>query len=118
MSRPHFLKLILVIILLGNTMVMGSTTRPIPSITPYKLTPTNDDHFDFIVQGDNRPPGPGKPLPGTIVQIINEIRMLNPPFVLSVGDLVWGYRDTKQTFLNELDRFQSIANRAGVPIFN
>lgn len=118
MTRLYATVLLATLLVFGGGLVTASTTRPIPSITPFKLTPPTGNSFEFIVQGDNRPTGPGKPLPRAIFQIADEISLLQPAFVLSVGDIVWGYGDTRQRMLNELDLFQSIADRMGVPFYN
>lgn len=79
---------------------------------------TNKEQFSFIVQGDNRPTGYGKPLPKVLFQIFDEIQILKPDFVLSVGDIGYGYGDTRQQFINELERFQSLIDKIGLPFFN
>ncbi|MBI4468196.1 MAG: metallophosphoesterase [Acidobacteria bacterium] len=115
-SRTVIPSAILWLVVVGSAL--ASTTRLIQSLTPFQLVEPSGDSYEFIVQGDNRPTGPGKPLPRTIYQVIEEIRLLQPAFVLSVGDIVYGYGDSRQRLLNELDLFQSLAERTGVPFFN
>jgi DNA repair exonuclease SbcCD nuclease subunit len=94
-------------------------TDQLSSMTSKKLN--NDlakEQFSFIVMGDNRPTGPKMPLPRTLFQIFDEIKILRPDFVLSVGDVGYGYRQTRQQFLNELDRFQSLIDNLALPFFN
>lgn len=74
--------------------------------------------FEFIVSGEARPTLPQMPLPPKTVEIMREVRLLRPAFVLYTGDSVWGYDAGRQEFLNDLDRFRALADTTGVPLFN
>lgn len=118
MSRLRIAFLLTLTLALGSRLITASSTRTIDPITPFPLVQPAGDSIEFIVEGDQRPTGLGKTLPRALYQMMDEIALLRPNFVLSVGDIVWGYGDTKQRFLNELDLYQSIVNKTGVPIFN
>lgn len=72
----------------------------------------------FAVMGETRPPVPGMPFPAISYTIMREFALLRPAFVLCTGDTIWGYQDTREEMLAELDSFRSLADSAGVPLFN
>ena len=74
--------------------------------------------FDFIVTGDSRPTLPNAGFPRVTRRVFEEIRLLQPAFVLFTGDFMWGYNATRQEMLNDIDRFRALADTAGVPLFN
>ena len=76
------------------------------------------DEFEFVVSGEARPTLPQMPLPPKTVEIMREVRLLRPAFVLYTGDSVWGYDAGRQEFLNDLDRFRALADATGIPLFN
>ena len=87
----------------------ASAPRP-PKITGSSLL--------FVVGGDNRPTGKGAPMPKTTRTIFEEIGLIRPDLVLWTGDTVYGYGDTSEELAREYDRFQSLAGRSGVTVFN
>lgn len=90
--------------------------RPLTAVRDPVLDST--DEFEFVVSGEARPTLPQMPLPPKTVEILREVRLLRPAFVLYTGDSVWGYDAGRQEFLNDLDRFGSAADETGVPLFN
>src|SRR5207302_784457 len=46
--------------------------------------------FTFVVFGDNRPASADKPQPDVFKQILGEVRVLHPDFVVTTGDLIYG----------------------------
>jgi 3',5'-cyclic AMP phosphodiesterase CpdA len=57
------------------------------------------------------------PLSAATEQVLKEIALLRPSFVVHTGDTIWGYQDTRQEMLNEIDRFRARAETTGVPFF-
>jgi hypothetical protein len=68
--------------------------------------------------GETRPAVPGMPFPRISETVMRELALLKPAFVLCAGDVIWGFQDTREEMLNELDRFRELADIAGVPLFN
>jgi hypothetical protein len=79
--------------------------------------PEPGDEFTFAVLGDTQPPLPGMPLSAVTHQVMEEIALLRPAFVLHTGDAIWGYQDTRQEMLNEIDRFRARAEATAVPFY-
>ncbi len=93
--------------------------RPFPALTTLREpVPESDEAFTFVVMGETRPTLPRMPFPRFAVETMREIRLLRPAFVLCTGDTIWGYDDTRQELLNELDRFRALADTTDVPLFN
>jgi hypothetical protein len=90
--------------------------RPITTATDPALD--SDQAFTFAVMGETRPPVPGMPFPAVSHAVMDELSLIRPAFVLCTGDIIWGFQDTPQEMLNELDRFRALADRAGVPLYN
>lgn len=93
--------------------------RPLRPITS-TIAPALDSEarFSFVVMGDGRPTLPRMPYPELSVRAMREIGLLRPAFVLYTGDSIWGFDDTRQELLNELDRFRAFTEGAGVPVYN
>ena len=87
------------------------TTLGPPQIEP-------GEAFSFVVTGDGRAPLPNMPFPRVQLDIMREIALLGPTFVLYTGDSVWGYGASRQELLNDYDRFRALANSTGVPLYN
>jgi predicted glycoside hydrolase/deacetylase ChbG (UPF0249 family)/3',5'-cyclic AMP phosphodiesterase CpdA len=76
------------------------------------------DRFDFVVTGDSRPILPRHGYPKVTHRLFAELRLLRPALVLYTGDIVWGYGAGRQELLNDYDRFRSLAESVGVPLYN
>ena len=90
--------------------------RPLTEIT--ELAVDEGDGLDFIVTGDSRPTLPNYPFARVTHRIFREIRLLRPALVLYAGDVIWGYDASRQEMLNDLDRFRTLADTTGVPLYN
>ncbi|MDQ3817159.1 MAG: metallophosphoesterase [Acidobacteriota bacterium] len=103
----------------AGVQALAKTVKPLRPLTA-AVTPLtqSETDFTFIAMGDSRPPLPHMPLPTILRDIMREVTLLRPAFVLYNGDTMWGYGDTRQELLNELDRFRALANSMGVPLFN
>ena len=78
----------------------------------------SDTAFHFVAAGDSRPTLPGCGFPQVTHRLFAELRLLRPAFVLYTGDFMWGYGASRQEMLNDIDRFRSLADTAGVPLYN
>jgi hypothetical protein len=93
--------------------------RPLrPLTTTSRLDPDSEESFTFAVMAETRPTLPGMPFPKITLDIMRELALLRPAFVFCAGDLIWGFQDTRQEMLNELDRVRALADTIGVPLFN
>lgn len=90
---------------------------PFQPINKVQLEPTSGK-FDFIVLGDNRPAGRGLPITDTFKEMLAEVAMIHPAFVLSSGDLVYGNEEPLETYRHEMDDMQSLLGKLGVPFYN
>jgi hypothetical protein len=123
-SHPNINKLLVMFMFVSAYSVTASsstakTTRPLRPLTKATAPLTESDtDFTFIAMAENRPPLPRMPFPRIAGDIMREIALLRPAFVFYGGDTVWGYGDTRQELLNELDRFRALADSTGVPFFN
>ena len=75
------------------------------------------DRLTLAVVGDCQPALPRTPLSQLTHQIMRELRLLRPAFVLYTGDRIWGYRESRQEMLNAYDRFRALAETVGVPFY-
>ena len=80
--------------------------------------PGGEGRFTFAVAGDGRPTVAGMPFPAVTAQIMREVALLRPAFTLYTGDAIFGYRQSRQQMLNELDRFRALADTSRGPVFN
>ena len=72
------------------------------------------ESFQFVVIGD-RTGGANKE--GTFDIAINQLKMLQPEFVINVGDFIEGYSDSKAELNAEWDEVDGKLNALGVPVF-
>src|ERR671933_126202 len=90
--------------------------RPITTVT--EPCADSRESFTFVVMGDGRPPLPRMPYSRISLQIMREVELIRPAFVLYTGDSIWGYDDTPQELENEVDAFRALADTLGVPLYN
>jgi predicted glycoside hydrolase/deacetylase ChbG (UPF0249 family)/3',5'-cyclic AMP phosphodiesterase CpdA len=92
---------------------------PITRVTDHRLgSAGSEETFTFVVAGESRPTLPRMPWSAVTLQVMREIRLLRPAFVLFTGDAIWGFDDSPQELRNELDRFRALADTTGVPLYN
>jgi hypothetical protein len=93
--------------------------RPLRPVNPRPYGPVSGPgEFTFAVAGDGRPTVAGMPFPKVTGDIMRELALLRPAFTLYTGDAIFGYKQTRQQMLNELDRFRALADSSRVPLFN
>lgn len=121
MRKPVFSAALAVLLAaLLTPPVDASSTEPLaPAPTPSAAmtAPTDPDHFEFVVGGDNRSTGHGYPMPPVWATICREIGYLHPAFVLTTGDAVEGYGDTPAEADAEYDVFLKDVALTGVPVY-
>ncbi|MEA3208230.1 MAG: hypothetical protein QOE70_1287 [Chthoniobacter sp.] len=98
---------------------MAETRQPLPPLSrASKPILDSDAEFTFAVMGDCRATLPTTPLPRVFHDIVRDMALLRPAFVLFAGDAIYGYGQTRQYLLNEYDRFRAAVAPAGIPFFN
>lgn len=70
--------------------------------------------FQFLIMGDRTG---GANQQGTFKLAINQINLLQPEFVINVGDLIEGYSDEKAELNAEWDEIDAILNTLDMPFF-
>jgi len=97
----------------------AATDRPFASLnsSPVLEKPSNPE-FAFGVFGDFRPSRRDMPYPPPYGQILDEMAMIGPSFVVSLGDAYYGYGGSFQRFRNEVDYFLSTMKPLAVPFFH
>jgi hypothetical protein len=76
--------------------------------------PNEEDAFFFVVFGDRT----GGPADGVkvLADAVEDVNLLEPDLVMTVGDLVQGYNDTPE-WLDQMREFKGIMNRLHSPWF-
>lgn len=69
--------------------------------------------FQFVVVSDNT----GSPRPEVFREAMEKADLLQPAFVISVGDLIEGYVDTKEALNTQWDEFMNYLKPLTVPFF-
>ncbi|MAW60849.1 MAG: hypothetical protein CMJ94_08450 [Planctomycetes bacterium] len=76
--------------------------------------PLEDDAFSFVVFGDRT----GGPAAGVqvLAEAVDEVNVLGPDLVMTVGDLIEGYNQT-EAWMAQAEEFLGIMNRLSMPWF-
>ncbi len=70
-------------------------------------------NFQFVIVGDRT----GGHRPGVFRHAVDRINLLQPEFVVGVGDLIEGYKDDTAALKQEWDEFDRIIGRLDMPFF-
>lgn len=83
--------------------------------TPWTGLAANDDaeNFHFVIVGDRT----GGARPGVFESAMPKVNLLEPAFVVSVGDLIEGYTENQAQLDREWDEFEEIVSRLQAPFF-
>ncbi|MCC6680344.1 MAG: metallophosphoesterase [Phycisphaeraceae bacterium] len=89
--------------------------RTIEGPAPWtSLQANNDpDHFQFVVVTDRT----GGHRPGVFSQGVEKTNLMQPQFVVSVGDLIEGYTEDLSKITGQWDEFQGIVAQLQMPFF-
>ena len=90
--------------------------QALPSAKPWTSEEFKDDagSFQFVVIGDRTG---GANVEGTFKIAIDQLKLLQPEFVINVGDLIEGYSDDKSELNAEWDEADSMLKDLGIPFF-
>ncbi|MCA9312583.1 MAG: metallophosphoesterase [Bauldia sp.] len=88
----------------------------LPNAKPWTSDAFNDDpsHFQFLIVGDRTG---GANVEGTFRLAIDQINLLQPEFVINVGDLIEGYSDDKAKLNAEWDESDKMLSGLDMPFF-
>lgn len=76
--------------------------------------PKEEEAFNFVIFGDRTS---GQPSGVNILaEAVRDVNLLEPDFVITVGDLIQGYNDTPQ-WMQEMTEYKAIMNRLISPWF-
>ncbi|MEM7410558.1 MAG: metallophosphoesterase [Myxococcota bacterium] len=89
--------------------------EPLEAATPWTHLEVADgpDDFKFVVVSDRT----GEERPGVFDAAVDKINLLQPAFVVSVGDLIEGYTDDTGQLASEWEEFDGFVERLDAPFF-
>lgn len=117
-GRINFLFACLLLVVLNKPNFLGAQqfidayeSLPIP--TNQKVLDTEKDVFRFAIMSDRT----GGMQPGIFKVAAQKIELLQPEFVLSVGDLIDGYTESPAVWETQWDEFDGIVNQLSMPFY-
>jgi Calcineurin-like phosphoesterase len=84
----------------------------------HRSLPTSSQEFTFVALGDNRPAGAGLPPTGSFRELLKEVSVIGPAFVLSSGDLLYGNEETVDQYRQEVAWTKPILDSLPCPFYN
>lgn len=93
----------------------GLQIQKAPTTNPWTHLELNNrpGNFQFVIVSDRH--GGGRR--GVFEDAVQKINLLQPEFVISVGDLIQGYTQKHEEFSAQWDEFQSIVAKLDMPFF-
>jgi hypothetical protein len=93
----------------------GLVIETAPGANPWNHLQLNNDPraFQFAIVTDRT----GGHRPGVFEDAINKLNLLQPEFVMSVGDLIEGYTEDRKRIDKEWDEFQGFIAKLQMPFF-
>ena len=85
------------------------------SVFPWSHLEVNNDpdNFQFAIVTDRT----GGHRPGVFMDAVNKLNLLQPEFVMSVGDLIEGYTRNEERIYREWDEFNGFIGELQMPFF-
>lgn len=98
-----------------GTQETRDNTRSIGESVPHTDMPflDNPDNFQFAVVSDRT----GGHRPGVFNEAMDKINLLQPEFVMSVGDLIEGYTEDEDTLNQQWNELDSMLDKLQMPFF-
>lgn len=113
-----------IVIVAFSSTAWGQGTGPVFSYDKERITEAkpwtnkqfrNDSaNFQFVIIGDRTG---GANQQGTFNLAMNQLNLLQPEFVINVGDLIEGYSDKKTELNAEWDQTDAMLNKLDMPFF-
>lgn len=125
MSLFHRMKNYLAVLLLCSTALLTAQSECLKTFTfsldttaetgPYNHLRLNNDpcNFQFAIVTDRT----GGHRPGVFMDGVNKLNLMQPEFVMSVGDLIEGYTMDTTELRRQWDEFESFVNQLQMPFF-
>jgi len=108
------------LVLAAWPLVLGAEEPARPRIAVEEVNPwshlnlNNDpDHFQFAIVTDRT----GGHRPGVFEDAVGKLNLLQPEFVMSVGDLIEGYTEQQEVLEAQWREFQGFISRLEMPFF-
>lgn len=97
------------------TTPQGLTITPIQGSTPWTSLKLNNDpdKFQFAIVTDRT----GGHRPGVFMDAVNKLNLLQPEFVMSIGDLIEGYITDVEELNMQWDEFDGFVKKLEMPFF-
>jgi len=117
--RPFFTITILYFVLCNSVNLFAQPAKIIVedpgAATPWNHLNVNNDEnqFQFAIVTDRT----GGHRPGIFMDGINKLNLLQPEFVMSVGDLIEGYTEDRAEINRQWDEFDGFIEKLEVPFF-
>jgi len=73
----------------------------------------NPDHFQFVIVADRT----GGHRPGVFADAIGKVNLLQPEFVICIGDLIEGYTEDKQDLQKQWQELDKLVTQLEMPFF-
>ncbi|MDI6744671.1 MAG: metallophosphoesterase [Thermodesulfovibrionales bacterium] len=121
MQRQNLIRkiiLITVLLFLSASISSAVSDKPFAHLNTAALAQHSGGEFTFAVFGDFRPSRRDRPYSEAFLKMFDEINMISPSFILSMGDAYYGYGGSFQRFKNEIDYFLSRIKSLDTPFFN
>ena len=87
------------------------------SLNSHSLPPSTNDYW-FVALGDNRPAGAGLPPDRTFKQLLEEVSLVGPKFVISSGDLLYGNEESIGQYQQEIQWAKTVLEALPCPFYN
>lgn len=84
-----------------------------PNPWTHLKTIEDPDFFQFAIVSDNA----GHERPGIFADAVHKLNLLQPRFVMSIGDFIWGYGAKEPEIHQQWDTFQSYLQPLQMPFF-
>lgn len=108
-------------IFIGPNMIFFATAAllqiPFQPLNHKPLPPSQND-FYFVAMGDNRPAGAGLPPTHTFKELLKEISVIDPTFVISTGDLLYGNEESLDQYKQEEAWMKPLVDTLPCPFYN
>ncbi len=108
-------KLLLVMVLGGCGGPQSNCTLEVQEVNPWTHLAFKNDpgNFQFAIIGDHA----GGHRPGVFADAVGKLNLLQPEFVLCVGDLIEGYTEDEAALDRMWDEFDGMADQLQMPFF-
>ncbi len=106
---------VLVIVAAGCNQQAGFTTDARSKVNPWThLSPCNNpDNFQFAIVADRT----GGHREGIFADAVEKLNLLNPEFVVCIGDLIEGYTEDKTELARQWNELDSLVDELEMPFF-